>query len=435
MIDVVNLSPFAHLTFSAIDNLDEMAEVVVAKASYTLHPASPSGDGDLSLTLAAVDTTLFVTDECFGAINKSSVRTESDLAPFKPRCDVIVIGAAHSATGQPVTQITVGVEIARRAKLIHRHSLRVHGERDLVRRDALDRGAATLVWLATAGSVGVPEWYLTEAKPFLTCPLRYELAFGGEMKVSADEAGADRVAQADRLPEAVRSSHPDGDAAPVAHRVCPMNPLGRGFVEQWHIKATRSDRYPAPRIETAAAPFTPELFDELTHGRTPFGSHAGLSPQGFGVITKAWQPRLKLAGTYGEVWRTTRWPNLPRDFDLAYWNGANPAMQCEHLKGGERVKLTNLLPHGAPGTRVSAPDANTAGFQLPAVELALRLELDSGHISYGLLPIDTLTVDLDAMVVHLVWRMRVPAELPVRHASLMSLNALRAGDGMTAENA
>ncbi len=439
MLDVTNLSSFALLTFGALDTSDELSEVVVAKGGYTLRPVSQEGretdapsDVSLEFLFDETLTSLFVQDECFGAVNRTSVRTESDLAPFKPRCDVILIGSAHSPTGRPTRDMIVGIDIDRGRTRVHSHSLRIHGERDLIRRDAFDRGAAALVWLATAGSVEAPEWYLSEPEPFSECKLRYELAFGGEARVAVDNECAERVAAENRLDDEVRQEHPDGAGAPIAHRVCVLNPVGRGFVEQWHVKATRSSRYPAPRIEAESSPFTPQLFHALLHGHVECGSDPGLTPQGFGFITKAWQPRLKLAGTYDEIWRAERWPNLPPDFDMAFWNGAHPSMQCEYLRGGESITLTNLLPRGALGTRTQ-PDATIARLRLPVVELALRLELEDGRTTYGLMPIDTLTLDLEAMVVHIVWRLRIPEGLPARDAVLISLAEIRATEMVAAE--
>lgn len=432
MLDVANLSSFALLTFGALDTSDEMSEVVVAKGSYALRPfdrgdRGPDATSQESLALVFDEklTSLFVEDESFGAINRSSVRTESDLAPFKPRCDVVLIGSAHSPTGRPTREVVVGVDIDRGNRPIHSHRLRVHGERDLLRRDAVDRGAAAIVWLATAGVVEAPEWYLSEPEPFSECQLRYELAFGGESRIAPEDEEADRVAEVHRLADDARQRHPDGAAAPVAHEVCVLNPVGRGFVEDWHVKATRASRYPAPRIEADGFPFTPELFHALVHGRAQSGSDKGLTPQGFGFITKAWQPRLKLAGTYDDIWRTEHWPNLPRDFDMAFWNGAHPSMQCDYLRGGETVTLTNLLPRDAPGTH-ALPAATIARLRLPVVDLALRLELEDGRTTYGSMPIDTLTLDLEAMVVHIVWRMRVPPGLPAGDATLVSLAEIRA---------
>lgn len=423
-LSVTNLSPFAHLVFSALGTDDEINDVLVVKGAYELRAdGDPDRGSLLELEQAPEGSGLTVVDEYFGAVNKSSVRIESDLAPYKPKCDVIVIGSAHSPSGRPTTRVDVGIDIDDRAgqrKLGHR--LVVFGPRDLIRRPILERGVNSL---ARKLGVNSSEWLLGEPSPFLTAPLRYEIAFGGELKVMADEEAAQRLKVGDRLTDDIRQKHPDGLAAPVAHTVCRLNPLGRGFIQNWHAHATRATRYPAPQIESADAPLTADFIQALADGHDSKDTEAALTPQGFGVVTKAWQPRLKLAGTFDEAWRATRAPFLPKDFDMAYWNGAHPSMQCAHLHGGETVTLTNLLPPGAPGTRRAGHGATVTDFRLPIVDLALRTEMEDGRVIRVLLPIDTLVIDLDAMLVHVTWRLRVPGGVPFVEVQLLALSDLR----------
>ena len=423
-LQVRNLSVFDHLVFSALDTDDEMHDVVVVKGAYALGPtADPSQGTSLALKPAPEASVICVVDAYFGEANTSSVRTESDLAPFKPKCDVVVVGSAYSPSGQPVQRVTVGIEIddgAGRSKLSHR--LAICGPRDLVKHTGLERSVTVL-----ARSLGgdVPDWFLDEPGAFLDMPLRYEMAFGGELKVSAEDVAAERLKSDERLSDEVRTKHPAGAAAPVAHTVCRCNPLGCGFVETWHVRATRATRYPAPRIEAVGAPLSAELLQALAGGRSQCGSDPALTPQGFGVVTKAWQPRLKLAGTFDETWRTSRAPFLPKDFDMAYWNGAHPAMQCSYLYGGEIVTLTNLMASGSPGTRRGPADETIADFRIPAAELALRTKFDDGRVICALLPIDTFVIDLDAALVHLAWRIRIPSGVAFADAALVSLSERR----------
>ena len=143
MLDFRNLTPFTALTFGCSEMDGIVDDVVVAKAQYALTPAS---DAESGLTLDAAwmegEERLCVSDDPFGEVNKTSVRRESDLAPYKPRCDVIVIGSAHTPTGSPIRTTVVGIEIAEKGETLLAHRLTVHGARDVVRRDAVDRGAA-----------------------------------------------------------------------------------------------------------------------------------------------------------------------------------------------------------------------------------------------------------------------------------------------------
>ena len=418
MISVENFSQFAHIDFGSVLSREEMADVVVAKARYLLVPRPSESDDTLALQHDPGPDVLTFTEQAFGEINNSSMRCESDLAPFKPRCDVIVVGSAHTPTGRPVRAIEVGVAISLGDMPVLDHSLTVHGPRVLVRHDAFDRAAAVVVRAASLGAVNAPRWYVDEAELFESVPLRYEHAFGGQLKVYADEKAADRVDKNCKLMPEIRDRHPEGDKAPVAHRACRVNPVGNGFVETWHIDATRAKTYPAPRIETKGAPFTAELFEALLRGEIEPGATPALLPQGFGVVAKSWQPRLALAGTYDDAWRQNVWPYSPADFDEAFWNGANPALQCDYLAGGERVVLRNLLPRDAKGTR-HVGGTTIAQFSLPKSELVLRLERERGPRAFVKLPIDTLTIDLDSMTISTVWRLRIPEASKATGAALM----------------
>ena len=420
MLNVRNLTPFSHITFVSALTPDQMTNVVVVKAQYLLKPSTdPNPSRSFELVHMKGSEEIYVTEEPFGELNKSSMRWESDLAPCKPQCDVIVIGSAHSPTGRPTNQVSVGIDVDSADQRILNHRLTVHGKRDFVRRDAFDRAAGAVLRVASFRSVRRSEWYLSDSEPFIEMPIRYEEAFGGELKIYPDDPSADRLTEADRLTDDVRKKHPEGEAAPIAHRTCRTNPVGHGYVEPWHIRTTRATRYPAPRIESPSHPVTQELFDALARSEIESGSQPALLPQGFGVISKPWQPRLKLAGTYDDAWRRERWPHSPPDFNIAYWNGANPSMQCQYLRGRERVTLMNLLPPHAPGTQ-RENDATFARFQLPAVDAVLELRGESEPFVHLKMPIDTLTLDLEAMTVSLVWRTHIPESMGFKEASLVA---------------
>jgi hypothetical protein len=103
-----------------------------------------------------------------------------------------------------------------------------------------------------------------------------------------------------------------------------------------------------------------------------------------------------LAGTYDDAWLETRWPDLPEDFDMSYWNGANPDLQVPHLDGDEEITLTNLTPGGL------------LNFTLPGDTPVMAVRFASGKTAAVPLKIDTLIIDPDLMKVSLVWRVVMP---------------------------
>lgn len=364
-MELINHTPFPSHSFQAQDQHGQPSHVLVMRATYEI-----KSDG--TLELSEKQAPIVLTDEYHGEPNKSSVRQESDLVPYKPRCDVIVNATAYAPGGRPSPGFLVGVRIngpsgegGEPGPVLLEKKLIVTGPR---------------CW--EKGMLG--GWKLKPPSvPITSLPFRYEYAFGGECRVNLDDPDGQRVEAAFRLTPEQRSMHPDGsDTAPVAHTACQENPLGMGFVEEWYLKAKKLKTLPAPQIDSPGNPVT-------VLGKS-------YSPQGFGVVTKAWQPRLKLAGTYDGEWFETRWPDLPRDFDLAFWNGAHPDMQTSHLAGNEEITLTNLTPEGI------------LKFRLPSFPLFVMVRYATGREASVAAKLDTLIIEPESMKVSLVRRAVMP---------------------------
>jgi hypothetical protein len=221
-------------------------------------------------------------------------------------------------------------------------------------------------------------------------------AFGGECRINHDDPDGKGVKSGSRLTPEQRDSHSEGPAAaPIAHTVYENNPLGVGFAEAWYLKAKKIKTIPAPRIDDPKNPVT-------SFGNT-------YPPQGFGIIAKAWRQRLKFAGTYDNNWMEERWPDLPDDFDMAYWNGANPDMQTPHLAGGEEITLTNLTPAG------------TLTFSLPSDLPFVDVLYENGRNASVPAKLDTVIIEPDSMKVAIVWRavIATPPEIAMAESRLV----------------
>lgn len=144
---ITNHTPFPMLCYEGRGVHDAPFDTVVARVTLDL-------DRRHVLRLAQEQTPLAFKDEYFGEIARSSVRTESDLAPAKPAADVLVVGSARAPGGVPRASWPVSVKVGE----VEKH-LRVTGPRAWVR--------------------GPRGFTLTDPEPCAEVPLRYELAFGG----------------------------------------------------------------------------------------------------------------------------------------------------------------------------------------------------------------------------------------------------------------
>ncbi|CAM4040518.1 DUF2169 family type VI secretion system accessory protein [Pseudomonas wadenswilerensis] len=237
-------------------------------------------------------------------------------------------------------------------------------------------------------------WRLSAAEPAIRVPLRWEYAFGGSSVLPNPD-------------------YPDNCAEPyLLHQVCYSNPLGRGWIEKRHEKHAWSmdaplQRLAAPQIEALDRPVTHLHVTHHPDGDISAADMAQLSatygycPAGFGVVGRAWAPRLALAGTYDKAWQKKPWPGLPADFDFAYWNAAPVDQQIAFLPANLRIELFNLTP----------PALSHNGqlcVELPEHRPFVLMRLHSGELLPLPLFTDTLHIDTDAMTLSLTHRISLP---------------------------
>ncbi|VAW59617.1 hypothetical protein MNBD_GAMMA08-2638 [hydrothermal vent metagenome] len=195
-------------------------------------------------------------------------------------------------------------------------------------------------------------WRVTAAKQFDRLALNYENSFGGVCAAPTDD-------------ELVEYSE--------------FNPIGKGFVGN---KKSPVEGMLLPNIENPNA-----LISSYKDKPTPAG---------FGFISRAWQPRLQLAGTYDENWEASRQPLLPVDFNEKFFNGAHPnCITPEPLVGGEQINLKNMSQLG------------DLHFVLPKWTIPVTVTVKGR--SKSIYPVlDTIVIEPDINKVALTWRVTMP---------------------------
>ncbi|MEZ3139530.1 MULTISPECIES: DUF2169 domain-containing protein [unclassified Citrobacter] len=377
-----NLTPFSVMEYAMEDIHGVRYHVIAMKTGFRI---VPDDDGQWRPLLMEYPTLpLCLEDKFFGEMNISPVRQESDLAPLKPACDILVNGTAYTPDGIAVPEMKAGVLIrAPSGNVILDKRLRITGQR-FYQHQAL-----------------TGQWYETEPEPFTSLPLNYHYAFGGECRVEANCDYADRIPKAYRLTETQRSGHPGQDNLPLAHTVCPVNPLGLGYMTSWYLRASKVQQVEAPRIIATDTPFTLAHFIDVS-GDNADWSAPEYQPAGFGATGRTWLPRLPLAGTYNQEWLENRHPGLPEDFDFRYWNAAPHDQQIPFPRPGTTLTLSGLHPDG------------DITFTLPASQAGILLRMDSGECIPQMMWTDTLLIDTDALTVEQTWRYLLPFNSSVR---------------------
>jgi len=435
-MEFINHTPFPALAFAGIDTREQAFHVVVLRQTLTW-----AADG--TLHFADTQLPLCEEDRFFGEMNLSSVRQESDLCHYKPKCDVIVNGVAYPPpnkhrfsvrlkVSEPASSASLPpkprglnpltmpdeksmrewrrqVELAKKTMVPGRclidKALTVTGERHFVRRSWLSRTIGSLI--------RANKWRLTAPSKATPTPMRYELAFGGQCRANVGDAV--KVAKKYRLTETQLASHPDAgkpaDLIPIAHQVFAANPCGRGYATQWHIDAFGYAKIPAPLIEDPAQPITAALFE--SYRRQSGRSLPALPLAGFGIRPKSHPDRAKLVGTIDDAFINSDAP-LPEDFDFAVWNAAPEDQQTDFLRGDEVIEMTNLCAADTPGIVRDEKGNTRLVLTLPGHLPFMLVRFENGGIGELVANLDTLFIEPEERRISCVWRATLATEPRVR---------------------
>jgi hypothetical protein len=294
---------------------------------------------------------------------KSLLRFESDLVPFKPRADIVLVGSAYAPGGQPTKTLDVEIRVGNTQRV-----LRVIGDR---------------MWSFPVRDQHAP--ICVGPAEFVEMPLTFDRAFGG----------IDAHATLD-------------PTLPRFRPWCAQNYGGRGYIGALSVDSIH--KTPLPNVEDPSDPIQ-------TVANHPV-------PVGCGFFPRNNEPRFSYGGTYDERWKAERAPELPEDFRFDYYNGAHPHLQVEgYLAGDEAVTLTNvsrsrprfefLLPGVRPKLTVS---------RHPWPEGAERPDTSAPLTVQQVLPVfDTLVLMPDREMFFQVWR----GIIPIRDPSALEVSEVR----------
>ncbi|PTT22494.1 DUF2169 domain-containing protein [Acidovorax sp. HMWF029] len=284
LAEMRNHTPYPSQYFQMMDTGDEVFHVIACRVTFDLKTVAADGTPQVAQSQAP----LVQADQFYEDPNTSSCLQESDFAPYKPKCDILLANAtAYAPEGKPHQRWPVGLRVGPWQKV-----LAVTGPRRIQH--------------------GMLGWKLTEPEKVTEVPLRWELAYGGTCEWPL---------------------RPVAGQEPEIWAPYEANPLGHGWVDKaWHRKS-RMDELPAPQIETFNRPFDANAANAQRY-----------APVGVGPIGKWWTPRRQKGGTFDPEWKENRWPRLPKDFDFGYWNCAPEDQQIPYPQGGEEILLAGLTP-------------------------------------------------------------------------------------------
>jgi pSer/pThr/pTyr-binding forkhead associated (FHA) protein len=156
LLHVVNETPFDVATMPW-ENADGKCRLtIVLKATFTI-----ATDGNVKI--ADEQLPVLFGDQHFDDDPLAPIRFESELVPFKPRADIVLVGQAYAPKGRPVTQLDVQLRVGNL-----RNTIRVFGDRH---------------WEFPSRLAMIPR--ISKPQPFTKMELTYQRAFGGIDAASA----------------------------------------------------------------------------------------------------------------------------------------------------------------------------------------------------------------------------------------------------------
>lgn len=413
-MEFINHTPFPAIAYAGVDQHAQLFYIVALRQTLSFATGAPTY-ADVQAPLCESDLPLDETSP------RAGLRQESDLYPYKPRCDVLVDATAYAPGGQALAHFDVRLTVTRPgvpAVTLVDKALRISGPHAFTRRGFAGNALRQLLRAASTGLCSPTPWTLGAAQAIDTLPLRPCYAYGGEYRINAGDDAAQRVPVKQRLGEKALATHPDAGAAPaglpVLHAVCDANPAGTGLPDAAYFQATGTRSIAAPQIEDAAALFDARTFCQaLKHGvSAPFTTPA-CEPAGFGPRPKSHPARRALIGTIDQAF-IGGGAALPPDFDFAFWNAAPPDQQTDYLLGDETLQLINLCAADTPGATVDAQGNMRLRLALPAHECFLLCRQRDGTLFRHALVIDTVLVEPERRTLTLVWRAALPQTLALR---------------------
>jgi hypothetical protein len=384
-----NLTPFDALCFDSIDTQDRECSSVVIKVGYNILVDADSGVATLSLK-ETEPSLLQMEDVYWGEPLVTSVRQESDVVPFKPACDVLVLGNAYAPEGKPAHAWPVRIQLLSKTenKTVSQSTHKINPLQPV-----LDK--TLTIFQPGIFRRRLLGWTLEREKSATVVPLRWEQSFGGASQV--------------RNP--TFEQQPDQDEY-LLNEVCFTNSLGCGWQHKGVNAAKQKTGLPIEDTQPAPCIFYPgEHLDKpvtIKHPRS-IQSPADICaasktypyrPAGLGAIPRHWAPRIAHTGTYDDQWLNTRWPLLPKDFDEQFWNCAPQDQQIAWPSADCQINTWFLFsPSIAPKGYVE--------LTLPGHRAFVMARLNNKSLLPLPAQIDTLILDTDALELTVTWRCRL----------------------------
>lgn len=415
-MNFTNTTNYPALAFEGLDQLDQSFQVVVMRQTYTWNEQGLLILSDEQDPLRLEDQLVDTKDLMSGMVE------ESDLAHYKPKCDVIIKGYAYvpkhkqnqdSFTSSIKVQTPDYVVLAEpvaatKYAFVEQESKKATKDRYQAGQVLIDKTLTILSpgYLLNDSITGNAHYKLHIEPMPSKVSLNPSSSFGGYSLIEDNHKALKYIDKNELIREDNRSAiklNPHHGVTAYLQEDS-YNPAGTGYCSPLYYKYVQPPRITLSQVHHPDLLISESLVNQVAKDKLDQSTHNKIVT-GFGVRAKSHPERAKLVGQVDEDFIEGNDP-YPKGFDFAMWNSAYPDQQTPLLTGNEWLTLTNLCPFDTKAMTINKNGASQLKLYLPETIAYLALESKNPQVMNTELPLrlDTVIVAPDNQKVNLVWR-------------------------------
>ena len=433
-MNFINTTNHPALAFEGVDQLGQSFHVVVMRQTYTWNEQG-------LLILADEQDPLRLEDQLVDTKDlMSGIIEESDLAHYKPKCDVIIKGHAYVPKHRKnQDSFTASIKLQTPDHIILAEPVaaaKYAFVAQSTKKPPKDQYQAGQVLIDKTLTILSPRYLLNDS---ITGNSHYKLhiepmpsnvsmnpssSFGGYSLIEDNHKALKYIDKNELIPEDQRSAiklnpHHGVIAYLQENR---FNPAGTGYCSPIYYKYVQPPRITLSQVHHPDLLINESLVNQVAKDKLDRDTHNRLVA-GFGVRAKSHPERAKLVGQVDEDFIESG-DAYPKGFDFARWNSAYPDQQTDFLMGNEWLTLTNLCNPDMTAATITRSGDTELKLYLPEVLAYMTVGSADPQLMVTELPmhLDTVIVSPDTQKVNLVWRSMIIGDYQPKLAVLAVLD-------------
>ena len=433
-MNFTNTTNHPALAFEGVDQLGQSFHVVVMRQTYTWNEQG-------LLILAEEQDPLRLEDQLIDTKDlMSGIVEESDLAHYKPKCDVIIKGHAYvpkhklnqdSFTASiklqtPDYMVLAEPTAATKYAFVDQRSKKTAQDHYKDGQVLMDKTLAILSprYLLNDSITGNSHYKLHIEPMPSKVSLNPSSSFGGYSLIEDNHKALKYIDKNELIPEDQRSAIKlNSHHGVIAYlQEDSFNPSGTGYNSPIYHKYVQPQRIKLSQIHNPDLLISESIVNQVAKDKLDQSTHNQLVA-GFGVRAKSHPERAKLVGQVDEDFIDSG-DAYPKGFDFAMWNSAYADQQTEFLTGNEWLTLTNLCKPDTTAATTTRSGDTELKLYLPEILAYITVGSADPQLMVTEIPmhLDTVIVSPDRQKVNLVWRSMIIGDYQPKLAVLAVLD-------------